>query len=182
MIWTVGFFEVEAVSAGVPQLGKEIFDKVPGDLRAQYAAVLDRSNLQVPVTPVAGTNGPKPWETKLTADAPIGSPSLIVEGTVNGASPASLRIYIDGQPVDVAAGTQIRLGYGNGEWVTIASVVGTAGTGTVTLNLTGTTTVFHGGSTRVSNTRPGNPGPQPGFDSAAPANRHVVPYFLRLDP
>jgi len=192
VIWTVGFFEVDAVTAAGPTIGKELFDKVPGDLRAQYAAVVDRSTMQVPQSPAPGTNGPKPWETKLLTDAPIGSTTVTVEGTVNPLPPAaatSFQIYNDGVLVDVLPGTQIRLGTGDssagtpgeGEWVTIQTIaMPTAGQ--VTLTLSTATMRFHGGSSRVSNALPGNPGPQPGFDASSPANRHLVPYFTRLDP
>jgi len=195
VIWTVGFFEVDAIDAGVPQLGKGLFDKVPGDLRAQYSAVVDRSAIQVPQAQAPATNGAKPWETKLMADAPIGSTTITVEG---GFSITSMTVYTDGQAISVSAGSPpIRLGYGDkavtggdGEWVKIQSVAAgpTAGTVTITLDTTSDPVNypgiqrFHGGSTRVSNTLPGNPGPQPGFDPSAPANRHIVPYFTRMEP
>ena len=62
LIYTVSYFEVRNPIAanqqyypapgGVPVvLGKEVFKDVPGDLRAQFYAVIDRSNLTVPETP-----------------------------------------------------------------------------------------------------------------------------------
>ena len=194
VLWTVGFFEVDSpVGAPVLQFGKELFDKVPGDLRAQYSAVVDRSMLTVASSLTPTIPGPKPWETKLMADAPIGSLQLTVEGVLNG---ANLRIFSDGLPIDIVPGSQLRLGVGDtltggdGEFVNIATV-GTpivAGTtpGQVVITLDSIiptpTLRFHGGSTRVSNTIPGNPGPQPLFDASNPANRHLVPYFTRMEP
>ena len=35
---------------------------------------------------------------------------------------------------------------------------------------------------RVSNALPGNPGSQPAFDPNAPANKHLIPFFTKLDP
>ena len=192
VIWTVGFFEVESpVGAPVLQIGQELFKDVPGDLRKQYSAVVDRSMLTVasPLTPAV--LGPKPWETKLMADAPVGSTTVTVEGIVNG---ANLRIYNDGVPVDVTPGSQLRLGTsdttvgGEGEFVNI-STVGTPivagalpGQVVITLDATTPTLRFHGGSSRVSNALPGNPGSQPAFDPNAPANKHLIPFFTKLDP
>ena len=206
VIWTVGFFEVDSpVGAPVLQFGKELFDKVPGDLRAQYTAVVDRSMLTVasPLTPAIP--GPKPWETKLLADASVGSPTVTIEGTMNG---VNLQIFNDGVAVIYAPDTPgvgtptlnpFRLGLGDknaatpgdGEWIRVQTyTAGPPGSGTVIVTLDTTSDAvnypgiqrFHGGSTRVSNTIPGNPGPQPLFDAGSPANRHLVPYFTRMDP
>ena len=62
LIYTVSFFEVRnpiqpneqyyPAKNGVPVvLGKEVYREVPGDLRTQFVAVLDRSNLTVPESP-----------------------------------------------------------------------------------------------------------------------------------
>ena len=58
LVFTVGYFEAREYQPGQPViLGKEMFLKVPGDLRSQFTAVLDRSMLtqQTPTvaTPLA---------------------------------------------------------------------------------------------------------------------------------
>ncbi len=215
VIWTVGFFEVEAGGFGgvPPTLGKELFDKVPGDLRAQYSAVVDRSAIQVPpqnpaLPATPATNGLKAWETRLISDVPVGSSTITVEGTFISA--ASMSFIADGQAtpfpnpaVPAPNASLIRLGYGNnrafgglladggeGEWVKAGSFALGPQPGTVIITLDTATDPanypgiqrFHGGSTLVSNTLPGNPGPQPLFEPANPANRHIVPYFTRMEP
>ena len=214
VIWTVGFFEVDSpVGAPVLQFGKELFDKVPGDLRAQYSAVVDRSAIQVPPqTPALpatpSTNGLKAWETRLISDVQVGSPTITVEGTFISAT--SMSFIADGQAillpnptVPAPNASLIRLGYGNnrafgglladggnGEWVKAGSFAVGPQVGTVTITLDTASDPanypgiqrFHGGSTRVSNTIPGNPGPQPLFDAGSPLNRHLVPYFTQMAP
>ena len=67
LIYTVSFFEVRNTTAGpiYPSaggepviLGKEVFKDVPGDLRQQFVAVLDRSNLTIPESPAAPAASP----------------------------------------------------------------------------------------------------------------------------
>src|SRR5262249_28511577 len=49
VVMTVGFFEVRQGSGVDPNnaaiLGKEVYDRVPGDMRSQHVAVIDRSRL-----------------------------------------------------------------------------------------------------------------------------------------
>ena len=61
-------------------------------------------------------------------------------------------------------------------------IAGAPGQVVLTLDTVTPITRFHGGSSRVGNTLPGNPGPQSSFDATNPANRHLVPYFTRLEP
>src|SRR5205814_7498664 len=49
---------------GRPLLGKEVYKEVPGDLRQQYFAVIDRTNSTLDVTGAGGV-GPRPFFTTL---------------------------------------------------------------------------------------------------------------------
>lgn len=157
--FTVGFFEVN----GSNQLGKEIFDKVPGDLRAQYAGIVDRSALTIDVPPANAPTqlnfGPKPWETKLIADASVGSSSITIQAQCTAAD--SCVVFDEGTPVTITAGRSVLpmppggpatadvgpllyIGYagigagGDGEWVRVDTITPgpTLGTATLTLNTT----------------------------------------------
>ncbi len=215
VVMTVGFFEVENAGpwtvTNQPQFGRELFDKVPGDLRAQFAGVIDRSNLAVadpatPTTPAANS----PFQTKLTTDVIGGNTRLTVEaafvaaggllpdGSTAAADTAVL--YGDGtrRYLSVTAGTSLRVGYGDnltntgdGEWVTVNTVTqrttltasGTVNVaGEVTVTLGGGLTRYHGAGAIVSDAVFGNPGPQTGVTLAQLQQRGLVPYFTRLDP
>jgi hypothetical protein len=58
-VFTIGYFEIRQPITGtryMPILGREVYNEIPGDLRVQYAAVIDRSMLAVsPEPPAAGT-------------------------------------------------------------------------------------------------------------------------------
>jgi hypothetical protein len=147
---TVGFFEVTNTGpwsvTNQPQFGAELFDKVPGDLRAQFAGIIDRSNLAVanPTTPtVAATEAP--FQTKLTTDASPGATTINVEatfvaignplpdGTTATADTAilfgdGLRSYL---AISGASNTALQIGYGDstaatnpgdGEWRLVTGV------------------------------------------------------------
>ena len=207
--WSSGpsaFFEVEAVNAGVPVLGKELFKDKKGELRKQFVAVVDRSAIQVQAAPFApaiatGTNGAKSWETKSMADAAVGSPTIIIEGSISG---TSLQIFADGKPIlytpdAPGAGTPTNFHCGWEPAIKRRTAAKASGsecsrtrrnargygqrhTGYGLGSALSRIQRFHGGSTRVSNTIPGNPGPQSGFLPGLPANSHIVPYFTKLDP
>jgi hypothetical protein len=81
VLMTVGFFEVRAGDPANPNnpvvLGKEAFDQVPGDMRSQFVAVIDRTRLvaQYANTPDTTTdptvpnnpNSTAPWVSELQA-------------------------------------------------------------------------------------------------------------------
>ena len=115
LVYTVGFFEVRGGTANDPNdpvvLGKEAFDQVPGDLRAQYAAVLDRSLLTTRPVP-AGT---VPWVgelanklTNVTTTPGVPNPSpipLTLFGTLTG--PATVTGQYQGKTWTIVDGTQL---------------------------------------------------------------------------
>lgn len=146
LMMTVGFFEVENPGPwGVgnqPQLGKELSDKVPGDLRAQFAGVVDRSQLftwitetdpasgalnvgvyttQVPLASApVNSDVPRAVQTKLVSDF-IGNsidieavPPLgtLPDGTVLPANKCA--ILGDGVVYPIQANTLLFVGYGEG--------------------------------------------------------------------
>ncbi len=104
--FTVGFFEWSP--PGFPNtLGKEIYDKVPGDLRAQYAGIVDRTALTLDIDPTTlavrtGTFGPKPWETKLAADGAISSTTITIQAQCP-AGATTCTVFDDGNPIVIDA-------------------------------------------------------------------------------
>ncbi len=71
VVMTVGWFEVRNTGpfseTNPPVLGKEVFDATPGDMRTQYAAVIDRTNLvaQFAPDPFTATGQQYPWVGEL---------------------------------------------------------------------------------------------------------------------
>ncbi len=153
VVMTVSFFEVTPTNAALPisvtnppLFGAELFDKVSGDLRAQFAGVIDRSNLAVadpatPTTPAAAA----PLQTKLTADVVTSTTPVEIEieavppgGTIpvgfpgaGNVVPANTCVLLgNGEVLSVVAGSRLWVGYGNsldtanrgeGEWLTVAT-------------------------------------------------------------
>ncbi|MDB5313842.1 MAG: hypothetical protein JWO38_8044 [Gemmataceae bacterium] len=209
--FTVGFFEVRTDAAGTPQttqeaagfnrfiLGKEAFKDVPGDLRQQFVAVIDRNNLTVANSsspPSSAAVGPRPFFTTLEAPVAAGSTTLYV--TAAGGGGGTLQVYADGQLITIGtgAGNTSTLVIGSGadqEAVTVSAVTNYGGgIGTITVS---PTQRAHGQGDMVSNVQTlgnttlgvaglGNPGPQPGFDVVTnPTNNNyiqVVPYWGRV--
>ena len=114
LIYTISFFEVRNPLAagehyydgkdGVPVvLGKEVFKEVPGDLRAQFVAVLDRSNLTLPESPAVDPGIPG-----LPADPPVPlvplNPSperglwVIETASELGTNPLSVQVNLYSEP------------------------------------------------------------------------------------
>ncbi len=166
VVMTVGFFEVTNAGphsvTNQPVLGKELFDRVPGDLRAQFAAVLDRSQLAVHhdgQLPGEGNTGAiqanvasklLPVQMKLLRDATVGANQIVIEAGPGGT------LFDNGAALGLAAGRLLRLGNadvntalvsgastvvsGDGEWVRIAAVAQLNGpdvTGAVTVPIPG---------------------------------------------
>jgi hypothetical protein len=107
VVFTVGFFEVD----GAGRLGQELKLRDTGDLRAQYAAIVDRSAITMNIadptsaTPLAvqpNVLGPKPWETKLAGDSLPGSNSVTIQANfVTGNTFCT--VFDDGQQVNIDA-------------------------------------------------------------------------------
>lgn len=145
LLMTVGFFEVENAGPwGVtnqPQLGRELHDKVPGDLRTQFAGIVDRSQLFVEIVqndvttsasavytvPADPANNPAPRavQTKLVSDfvpsTPPPNPTMDIEAVPPlGTRPDGLPVAAgtcaipgDGFTAVIGAGSRIRIGYGD---------------------------------------------------------------------
>jgi len=196
MIFTVGVFEVTDPTGGpngMPKLGKELGRHVAGDMRQQYAAVIDRSMLTI--TGIGSTTlaDSKPWEVDLVQDAEVGSPSIVVRGTFVDAT--KFTVFRDGNTDTfntndtVANNRRVRVGFadanntGDGMWLTVSAVANGPTPGTVSLTVPALPR-FYGAGTPVRNCILGNPGPTAGiaFDYRDPKYQGVVPYFTRIDP
>jgi hypothetical protein len=156
VVLTVGFFEVTNAGphtvTNQPVLGKELFERIPGDLRAQFAAVVDRSQLFYQIDPygvaqplpfVGPTNADatpvkRAWQSKLVEDAAAGArgnPTIVIEARWD-ATTSTASVFYDGQAVALVpangtpnSGTKIHIGYGenslnngNGQWAEVNTV------------------------------------------------------------
>jgi hypothetical protein len=149
---TVGFFEV--LNPGpyytepawtTPILGKEVFKDNPGDLRARFFAIVDRTNLSIDPTNTSSDGivrtkkqGPKPVFTELAA--PLSSPAIPANTGVS--NPLQHTLQVQAQAGDasgltliydetadqttsyrITPGTYLRIGFGlNAEWVQVQSI------------------------------------------------------------
>lgn len=194
---TIGYFEVESLAAGtagwpkdVPdrRFGAEVYDRIPGDLRQKYVAVVDMTNMALKAQPAAGDPDPhateRPFFTALDETARAGAPSLSLAYTRYDATAQVLYVNADGVEMPIQANTKLVLGYGvNEQVITVASVSGisTAGSGIVTLTAPLGRDAWAG--TCVSNVRPGYAGPRPRIDDFSITSdkyRPVLPYVERL--
>jgi hypothetical protein len=190
VLMTIGFFEVindgPYTLANQPILGKELFERIPGDLRGQFAAVVDRSNISRDpnLHNMAGTRGfgSVQRQLKLMRDAHPNTTTIVVEARP-GPSANQFTVYDNGQALvlSATAGNPIplRIGYGDlsgtGDGETIkatgatqyqmatldnaGNVVMTNVPGHVQLTLAAGLTRFHAAGTRVGNSVVGHPGP-----------------------
>ena len=182
---------------GRPLLGKEAYRDVPGDLRQQYFAVVDRTNAtinpqattspgqmpffttleSVPVPPNPAATPPQPNYTITVA---VGEQNLPV-------------VYADGVGIPINVGDFLYIGAGTGtntgerEQVQVQTV--SAANGIATLGVLPTQadangnlvlTKAHGVGSLVTNAVLGNPGPQSGFRYWLPQYRPVVPLVVRV--
>jgi hypothetical protein len=156
VLFTVGFFEVENAGPwdanNPPRLGVELHDQVPGDLRAQFGGVIDRSQLateivqtdatglalgtSVAVTADANNPVPRGVQSKLVSDVLPGATTIDVEAIPpTGVRPDGVTVAAntcavlgDGVVYTIGVGSRVRLGYGDataggdGEWVTVLSL------------------------------------------------------------
>ncbi len=193
---TIGYFDVTfpAAPAGWPsnvaapaQFGAEVCDKIPGDMRQKYVAVVDMSNMALKPNNDSDPHAQEqPFFTALTETArppanPLTDPvqiSFVCQALDSG----TLYVAADGQRRPIGAGTKLVLGYGTEtQVVTVTNnpvaFDSTTGIGSVQVIELARTAW---GGTCVSNVRPGYAGPQPAFDFTAPKYRPVVPYVERL--
>ncbi len=156
-------------------IGKEAYKDVPGDLRQQFYAIVDRSNLGL----VPGTINlqPNPFFGALNV-APVvgvGGTSLYLDNQVAG-SPGVF--YADGKIVpslQFGVGTTIAVGVGSNQEFVNISAINPDGS-LLVLGLTKT----HTAGELVANSVTGNPGPQPLFDYRNAFYSGVVPYAKRV--
>lgn len=183
---TVGFFDVDPAwvppvsVTNVPRLGAEAFANVPGDLRAQYVAVVDRTQIGVDQS---GTQVANIWFAELAEQADVGATSIKVH-----TDPAGNVYDTNGTPVPLL-GKTIRLGtgdattnQGDGEWVAIPPMpppTYDAATGVATFTVPPLTRTHQAGSP-VSNGFLRNPGPQGGFEVTDAKYRGVLPFVARV--
>jgi len=143
VIMTIGYFEVanpNGTLGGDPAfdvtaraiLRREAYNVVPGDLRQQFTAMIDRSNLAKPVGAVDGTTG-VPWFTELVQDAientaqdnntPMGRRRYYLRFKATGGSATGINVSYETAGTTLVAGNRIRLGSGpNAETVTIRTI------------------------------------------------------------
>ncbi len=196
---TIGYFEVTNPAAPgwptganapppPPQFGAEVYDKIPGDMRQKYMAVVDMSNLGLKAHPVANDPDPhaqgRPFFSALIDTARPANPTFSIAYTrhdnSNAANPV---LYIASDGVETAivggpAGTGTQLVIGSGldvQYVTVLAVGSVPGQITVT----GLSRPAWAG-TCVSNVRPGYAGPQVAFDYNSAKYKPVIPYVERL--
>ncbi|VTR91126.1 Uncharacterized protein OS=Pirellula staleyi (strain ATCC 27377 / DSM 6068 / ICPB 4128) GN=Psta_0540 PE=4 SV=1 [Gemmata massiliana] len=196
---TIGYFEIEpsTVPNGWPsnvtppqRFGAEVYDKIPGDMRQKYVAVVDMSNMALKPNNepdphaqeqpffTALTETARPPANPLTDPAPI---SFVCQG-YDATGTGTLYVAADGQRRPIGATTTLVLGYGTETQVvtvTNSPVVFDPATGIGSVQVTGLARTAWGG-TCVSNVRPGYAGPQPTFDFTLPKYKPVVPYVERL--
>ena len=179
---------------GRPLLGKEVYKEVPGDLRQQYFAVIDRTNSTLDVTGAGGV-GPRPFFTTLesvpvpenwsgAAPTPASIQFAAVQDTPNG----PVTVFADGVAIPINPGDTLYLGVGaEQEAVTVGSVAydTTTKLATVTLPLPATIGTYtlkkvHAPGSAVTNAVLGNPGPQPGFKYWDTKYQPLLPAVTRI--
>ena len=189
---TIGYFDVKGrTTAGWPkdvpdlEFGAEVYDKIPGDLRQKYVAVVDMTNMALKAQPAANDPDPhateRPFFTALDETAYKGSGTLSLAYTRYDATAQVLYVNADGFEKPIQAGTTLVLGYGvNEQVVSVAAVSGisAAGSGVVTLSTPLARDAWAG--TCVSNVRPGYAGPRTDFSITSDKYRPVLPYVERL--
>lgn len=199
VIYTVGFFEVRNPGPwdanNPPVLGHEAYSAVPGDLRAQFMAVIDRTQFGVnnDTTPQQVSTV---WTGELVTQAvvlPTPSTTLTfpVQRVDNPTTPTQAFANSDGQEITIQNLTWLRLGtgdsssnLGDGEWVQVTGINSfDPNTGLVTVQLAAPgVTRHHPAGSPVSNALMRNPGPQTGFDPTATKYRGLVPFFQQVSP
>jgi hypothetical protein len=163
-VWlTVGYFQVIDDTSQPMKLGAEIGFSEGRNVRHRMFAIVDRSNLLMPV-PVPGLALAGPV-TRGTVSVTLTATS----GSVNIGSP----VFPTGAitvPWSIQVGSLLTVDTGSAqETVKVLAVNGTMITASFSQN--------HNPAAAVSINLPGNPGPQSNFDLIQPHYRLVVPYF-----
>ena len=187
LMLTVGYFEVVESDNGQPAriLRAEAYDQAPGDLRAQFVAVLDRTNLGADVNGVINQvvgqridqSSQMPFVIELQAAvtpvAPVGTAVLLTVSSTNAASSRVTGTY-DGVAWELKDGDRFFVGTGDSQSLMQVKAGGWTNdttAGTVTFKAVYDTTSVatgplaterpHAAGEMVSNMRFRNPGPQP---------------------
>jgi hypothetical protein len=183
-------------------LGKEAYKEVPGDLRRQFFAVIDRNNAALDPTYVYSATNPtmlqsqaRPFFTTLEA-APVvgvvgGKAVWQVQVAAAGFNGTYAQVFVDGIQCGIGPNSAA-IDPDNGGYVTNTIFVGvgaeqeqlavtgvTYANGIATLTTTAPTKL-HAAGTMVTNVRIGNPGPQPAFRYDDPRYKPLVPYAFWL--
>ena len=173
-----------------PLLGSEAYAVVPGDLRQQYYAVVDRSNMTL--LPGLGGIQSQPFTAALSqAPTPLPnatSPTLFnlsLAGVVPGdaaptVNPTTLALRRDGNTISIGIGTTLLVGAGSNQDMVTVKSINTNGS----INVTVPAHTHYAGEV-VTNAVPGYNGPQPNFDGFSNYNNGtsygmVVPYAVRV--
>ena len=170
-------------------LGQEVYRQVPGDMRQQFFAVADRSNIGLTMSGgyqsipfyTSLNKGPVPVTNAMgtTVSNSLYLPSVTQVNT----STQQLVVMADSQSITIGAGTALLVGSGANREVAVVSGINADGSLSVPV-LSNT----HVPGECISNVVPGNPGipgqtaGMPAFDVLTNTNspyRRVVPYITR---
>jgi hypothetical protein len=112
-------------------LGREAYRELPGDLRQQYVAIVDRSNAVL--QPTGATDlAPQPFYSALSAAVKAGDTKMTLTNASTNSTNSAVLVYADGQPVTINSGTKLVVGSGiDAETVEVSNP--TANNGEVTL-------------------------------------------------
>ena len=200
VVMTIGYFEVRntsPITLTMPVvLGREVFDEIPGDMRAKFCAVVDRSMLGFdPTAPTQQIRDFWMSETATSNPAPAAG-SATIQFRANGNNATRIFVNYEGHVGEIQAGSRLIVGTGATAQVATVSALGfdingnstidlneifDSNTGIATITVTGLTATVPPG-TSISNATLGNPGAQPNFDVGDPRYSGVVPYFGRIYP
>jgi hypothetical protein len=175
-VWlTVCFFEVvSADGVSPPQLGQEIGRSENRHVRHRMFAIIDRTNMTIPLNGAAGQAGPRPFFiNSLSAVTQAGAATISVPCSLASNS-------YEEMTWNIAANNFLLAEPGpNQEVVQVTGVAngGINGSILVTANFTKP----HPAGFALSNAMLGNPGPQASFDPRNPQYSGVVRYFSIIE-
>jgi hypothetical protein len=175
-VWmTVGFFEVTNPNATPPTLGQEIGRSENRHARHRMFAIIDRTNLTLPLNGALGQPGPRPFfVNSQTAVTQAGA------ATVSVPCSAGTGNYYEEMTWGITPTMQLLVDPGPNQEV--ITVTGTAAGGiNGAIQVTATFAQPHRAGFAITNALPGNPGPQPTFDPRNPAYSGVVRYFSIIE-
>lgn len=206
-VWiTVAFFEVATdasgniqyepgttgIPPGRPILGREAYLEIPGDLRQQYFALIDRTNLTLDPTDPS-RQGPRPFFTELIDNYYPGVSGNTIQVPAAGVDASGNPVlYTDGVAIPIIPGSVLFFGSGpdpghnplgwptNRERAVVNSATYDGSSQRANITLAAPLSKFHPSGTLVTNCVPGNPGPQAHFEHHNPIYTPVVPLVVRL--